>query len=229
MHRVWDGLISLDEQQMRRPGSAPEFLRAAGSEFDVWIGNRRARKLAVSSPGRLPPPTIATPEWPQNWRSQALRLVCMKQPDHEFDEGCDWHENRRCWIGRNAKTEGRVALYCPDEDPNEADLRVFVSYVLGLPTSRAGQSNLVEFLVAVRDGRERTESVEGTPVSILTESALLDGLVNFRDYFARIRRRIERETLPESRLNLGDTYVVSDYRIWEDTDRRTNLEAYLES
>jgi len=172
---------------------------------------------------------IATPERPQDWRTQALRLVCMKQPDYEFDERRDWHDNRRCWIGRNTKTEGRIGLYCPDEDPDEAGLRRFVSYVLELTGLQMGRSDLVELVAGVRDGRERIASVDGRPVQILTERSLLDGLVNFRDYFARIRRQVERETLSESRLTLRDTYVVSDYRIWEDADRRTDIEEYLES
>jgi hypothetical protein len=153
----------------------------------------------------------------------------MKQADYDFDEGHDWHDNQRCWVGRNARTRGRVAIFCPDEDPGEPNLDAFVAYVLRLPEVHGEGADLLELIVAVREGRGRTETIQEKRVTILTEGSLLDGLVNFRDYFNRIRRRVEREKLPESDLTLKEMYVVSDYRIWEDADRRTDLEAYLES
>ncbi|MFO0889149.1 MAG: TIR domain-containing protein [Isosphaeraceae bacterium] len=228
-HRRWDGLISLDEQQFRKNGASPRFWQSAADELAVWNEQKRRRKLAVTARARPPLPAVAFPEWPQDWPTQAMRLIGMRRPDDEYDEDRDWHGNRHCWVGRNARTGGRVAVLCPDEEPDEASLGAFLEYVRSLPGARAGEPDRTEFLVAVRDGQAREETVRGQPVSIVTEASLLDGLVKFRDYFNRIRRRVERDTLPESDLTLKDMYVVSDYRIWEDADRRADLEAYLES
>ena len=143
-HRKWEGLISLDEQQASRQGIAPNLgaTRFRSARSGIRNGDRASSRSRLRSAGRSLRSTHR--RGLTIGGGEALRLVRLRYRDYAFDEERDWHDNRHCWIGVNARTGGRVALDCPHADPDAAELERLVAYVLDLPGTTPAMSKAAE-------------------------------------------------------------------------------------
>ena len=174
------------------------------------------------------------------WFEKALQLWRLRHRNYIFDDAFDGV--CRCWFGqeKNTGTLTVLACYQTEAEAREAMPRV-TDYVQKLiqatreqshgqlheqlswfrdcpPESREadGGGQRIEFILALQQGDvDRVETVDGINYRYISESRLLDGLVDFSDYFQDIRYRVERETLPDSELTLKDTYTPSRYRLDE--------------
>ena len=70
----------------------------------------------------------------------------------------------------------------------------------------------VELIIASKDQVPTSAtSWRGWDIRVETEATLLDNLVNFRDYRNEIRKRVEVDQLPDSKLTLNEVYVHSRF------------------
>ena len=115
----------------------------------------------------------------------------------------------------------------PPDDLDEEQISSFIDYVRRIRRGKVGDALDLDLIVAVRrSGSAANRSVNGQPVRIETEDSLLDGLVDFSDYFAEIRRRVERQPLPDSAVTLKQVYTPNDC-VDEKNVVHVNLEDYL--
>ncbi|VFM95773.1 MAG: hypothetical protein BECKG1743D_GA0114223_100993 [Candidatus Kentron sp. G] len=170
------------------------------------------------------------------WHEKARHLWLLGQRNYLFGEAFD--EVRRCWFGQEKNTGALVVLACHrGEEEARAAIPAILAYLdevrraprdaSGAPLSdqscfpfcqplagEAGGEQKIEFIFALQEGdRDHTETVDGIDYRYISESRLLDDLVDFTDYFQDIRYRVERERLPDSDLTLQDTYTPSHYRL----------------
>lgn len=221
----WDGPISVQQFNLSRLHEPTNYLVEGLSE------TRRIYKREAPSPvyERLdragPRSALEPPREQRAWRDEARELFELRWQQYIFDIDQGWHERASCWIGRDIKTDGTVALMCCQEEPAHESLRGFVTYVERLRNTEAGE---VEFLLAVRDGPvAKSYSVADRNIRSETEDSLLRDLVDFTDYVMDLRRRVEREPLPDSDLTLTDIYTPSRLTDGEGNELDTTLEDYL--
>ncbi|MCP4547055.1 MAG: hypothetical protein GY835_11370 [bacterium] len=158
------------------------------------------------------------------WRDDARELLELKCQQYSFDATEGWHDKAGCWIGCDLKTGSTVALRCSQERPDESQLGQYVEYVQALQTR---STNNIELFLALRDGRASTESVAGQQIRVVTEESLLNDLVDFTDYIMDIRKRVERDSLPDSELTISDIYSPSFLTNESGDDLGQTLEDYL--
>lgn len=227
LHRtfvVWNGLTSVRQYRMSRLQDSSTFLHEGLAEI-LRILHREppSSVYAPAEPAALQL-HIEAPAGTRAWCDDARELAELKWQQYVFDPDDGWHEKHSCWVGSDIKTKNSVALMCCQESPCQNDLSQLVAYVCSLPSVSASK---IEFIVAARTGEPQTISIDGHTFRIESEDSLLEGLVDFTDYVVDIRRRVEKEPLPDSELTILDVYVPSEVVDANGNEVTGSLEDYL--
>lgn len=218
---MWNGPVSLRQHRMSKRQDPSTLLREGTVE-----ALRLLRRDAVPQMYDQPEPAplqlhLEAPTANRAWRDDARELVELRWQQYVFDADDGWHDKQRCWIGTDVKTKSTVALMCCQNPPLESDLSQFISYSSSLRSSIE-----TEFIVATRTGKQQSVQIGGVHVRVESEDSLLEDLVDFTDYVFDMRRRVERETLPDSEWTISDVYVQS--RVVDPDGSQTHaLEDYL--
>ena len=159
------------------------------------------------------------------WRDQARELVKLSSSSYSFDADTDWHENQRCWIGLNVNTNELVALFPRRESMVEKDLRQGIAYAKRIAQNK--NVTLGEVIVATPEKTNGPAKLDGFVIRNLHESQLLDGLVDFKDYFNEIRKRVITYRASDSVLTLSEVYVPSRFSLKENRIENKTVEQYL--
>ena len=106
------------------------------------------------------------------------------------------------------------------------ELEEFLLYV-----GRVGEqkkTKVGEIIIATKGDNARSiETWNGLPIRYETEAGLLDCVVDFKDYFNEIKRRVQINHLPDSDLTLSDVYVPSRFLSQNGEECNQSLEEYL--
>ena len=230
MFQGWDGLKSVEqaEREKRQTNQGPEQLIKEGfDEIKVLLKTKPPR--IISEPdSRLLPSALEAPTETQAWHIQACDLLCLKSASYFFDQNRDWHDQPGCWIGTNTKTEDMVVVKCDLTLPVQDELRRLIAYVRKIADMGPEKPRAIEYIVALKEGSlDRQIQIDGNDMRVVSETALLDDLVDFSDYFFSITKKVEREHLPDSDWTLRDVYVPSAFKLHGSENGGDNLENYL--
>lgn len=155
-------------------------------------------------------------------------LLCLSSPSYSLDLETGWHDLQECWVGKNNKNGSPVFVLCTHTAPSNDDLGQFIAYAREFVGKQGGDWRNVELIVAVKDGEsERRFETGGCDLREVTENSLVAGLVDFQDYYAAIRKRVEEERLPDSEATLSQVYVPSRFEIAGRDADGVNVEQYL--
>ncbi|MEK8018959.1 MAG: hypothetical protein VSS75_018975, partial [Candidatus Parabeggiatoa sp.] len=209
----WPGTITIEQYKRAQRQEPSSFVIDGVAEFGRIVK-------------RLPAPEIYNPDDTRGigsvlegsketliWHEQALDLIMLSSKSYFFDRDDGWHDQQKCWIGRQKKTGDTVVLACWTEPPTESQLQTLFDYA-GSQTKPAKNSQL-EMIVAIRQGANvKTREINGVPVKFENEAQLLDNLVDFSDYRTDIKDKVEKTRLTDSeRLTIKDIYVPSAFTI----------------
>lgn len=161
------------------------------------------------------------------WHVQVRELFCLRHRDYTIEETKDWHDEPKCWIGVDRKTQRTIAIHCPNDDLDIPSLKSFIRYALRYRKRQKDGLYEVDFFAVVRRGTPETLNFSGQSIRLETEDSLLDDLVDFSDYFAHIVRRVETDTLPDSGLSIRDVYIASHFRREAEEEVQPDVERYI--
>jgi len=224
----WPGTITIEQYKRAQRQEPSSFVIDGVAEFGRIVK-------------RLPAPEIYNPDDTRGigsvlegsketliWHEQALDLIMLSSKSYFFDRDDGWHDQQKCWIGRQKKTGDTVVLACWTEPPTESQLQTLFDYA-GSQTKPAKNSQL-EMIVAIRQGAHvETREINGVQVKFENEAHLLDNLVDFSDYRTDIKDKVEKTRLTDSeRLTIKDIYVPSAFTIeGKAEETHQNIEDYL--
>jgi hypothetical protein len=153
-------------------------------------------------PQRLDVPDILA------WHAQAKELYTLRKRSLRFDPEQGWQDDRRCWIGEDLLSNSIIALLCVDEYPTDASLAEFTAFGKKIAAEKP-----IEYHIAVKNlnsaNPPTNRIVDGVEIHCETRDSLLDGLVDFSDYFNNVKERVERSRLPDSEPPIRSIYVPS--------------------
>jgi hypothetical protein len=204
IHKNWDGELTEEQVNKSKSRQDPDLLTEAASEaFRMAKRQPKPKKFVPQNGNGL---SIDLPEpRPIVWHQHVRELVELSSRSLTFDQDQGYHDLKSIWIGKNARTSGMVAIFCPRGDDSEFDLGEILEYMISVST------NPIELIYHVidNDGESLCENVNANPVHVkrLTTGYLLDSLIDFKDYLAELRRRFERESIHGSNQTLNDVYV----------------------
>ena len=114
----------------------------------------------------------------------------------------------------------------PEEQSNQ--FQALVKYAEKVQRHHGRDGKGLEFIFAVKEGDiDQPSQFDRYPSRTVSESRLLDGLVNFDDYFRDLRKRVEQDELTGCELTLDKVYTVSRYKFDKEGEEQPDLEAYL--
>lgn len=225
-HQNWDGRKS-KQQYQREQKSEPSGILVEG------LGELKRilkREGSLEEHSEIDPnqslSSLEQPEDPfKNWQDLARELLRLSSSSYVIEES-GWHDKQGCWVGQNIDTEDLVFLYPAQSALSESDLNAFVAYAQRIANSKNLQ--IGELIVAFQEDGEKLATPTNLQKDIRfeTEESLLNKLVNFRDYYNDIRKRVLAYKLPESELTLDDVYVPS---LIKPQERRVSVESYLQN
>ncbi len=168
---TWHGLVSV-RQKEKEGLHQNRFVLIEGWQEALRI-LRREGQLPIYRPFDYSRsfPALEAPSETIAWNENARDLIILRWRTHDFDLSSGWHSPANAWIGLNRNTRAVAALLCVREHPTSSQLNDFVHYVKDLMTPQQ-------------------QHVAGRTVAILTQTALLNELVDFTDYYMEIQRRI---------------------------------------
>ncbi len=161
------------------------------------------------------------------WREQARDLVELSRKDYRFEPDA-WHDEAACWIGTHQGTGERIVLaawqHQAEANNRFADLTAYIERV------KQGQDwqQSVLYVIAIQDGSVNEPKWHNGTAWLVSESALLDGLIHFGDYFRHISQQVEQNTLQDTELCLQDIYTVSRYRLEKKGEAQPNIENFID-
>ena len=228
IHRVfinWDGPISVRHHRMLRFYESTNFLFEGVQELRRVFHREPPSEVYLPPDNGQRPSALRAPEESFSWRENARELVELRWQYYYFDADDGWHARQNCWIGEDVKTGVPVALMCVHEKPSLEQLRGFIEYVETIADAQMADT---ELLVAVRTNcAVGVQSILDRQIRFETEASLLEDLVDFTDYIADIRKRVEVVPLPDSDLKPRDIYVESQVEEGYDASKSYGLESYL--
>ncbi|MGZ5051386.1 MAG: NACHT domain-containing protein [Methylobacter sp.] len=227
LHSHWDGAKSI-KQYNREQNQDPQGLVDDSLLFLQSI--RDPQLLAVYKPEKKYSHTaLRGADDNFIWHEQARELIELSSKSYDFSED-QWHDQQRCWVGVQKHNNNFVVLACFSARPDDQRLTSLLGYSKKLWRANHKDQEL-EIIVAVKDGEiDETCPFDSERYSIRTvsESRLLDNLVDFSNYFREIRKRVEQNKLSDSGLTIADMYTVSKYRLKKDDEPQTDLEGFLD-
>jgi hypothetical protein len=136
------------------------------------------------------------------WKDQARELLRLSSSSYAFDTETGWRDREGYWLGKNVGSNEPVLLFPTQETPHAEELKNILR-----KSERVAES--LEIVVAAKKIVNRNLTQMDSRIRIETEASLLDGLVDFTDYFNEIRRRVTVSTLPDSDLTFQSVYTPS--------------------
>jgi hypothetical protein len=160
------------------------------------------------------------------WHVRARQLWLLHNRSYLFDDD-KYDPSRKCWLGEEKNTGALVLLACHHEAPSDDTLSELVKYARRI-VNKQGQTE-IELIVALKNtDSEREEKHPDYSLKYTSEAVLLQDLVDFSDYFADIRYRVERAKLVDSDLTLQKTYTPSFYSLEKKGEvQDNNLEEFI--
>lgn len=143
------------------------------------------------------------------WRILARNLLAVTRNALDFDEG--WRNEHRFWLATHKDHHYRVAVKCATDIPPVSELESFLDYLSKMSPSPQKMILAVESPVAIEPLEFNGQSIE-----IISKSKLINNLVDFTEYWRRIRKRATEEKLRETELTTHQTYVKPRFHIGKD-------------
>jgi len=119
-----------------------------------------------------------------------------------------------------------VAVLCCREAPSRKEINNFLNYL----KQQSHELNEYEIIIITQqDSPRKRYSLKNKTLFIqqYSEIWLLDNLIDFDDYFIKLKKKVEQDSLPNSNLKLLDTYVPSKITDNNKQAIEQNLEEYL--
>lgn len=225
----WNGAVSENQAEQQKRQEDVLFISEG---IKILLGKYEEKDLQLHNKPdyRKQPSALEVPSDSLAWRIQAIELLTLRWHGYyrfetELDE--NWHEKARCWLGKNVKQTKTTAVFCCRQEPNGAEIKDFTDYVRSL----GNELKACELLIITQLGEaEKIYALENDiKIQQYSEAWLLDGLVDFEDYFLDLKKRVEFDCLPDSELKLTDTYVPSALKGEDNQAIDEDLETYLQN
>ena len=225
LHSHWNGAKSINQysqeqnqQQLGLIGESLLFLRSV----------RNPDLLAVYKPdAKFSHSALEGADDSLVWHEQARSLLELSSKSYEFQND-QWHNQQKCWLGRHKHNNNTVVLACLQKRPNEKQQQRLLDYSKKIRQYQDGGD--LEIIIALKDGEVDETSqfdLDRYSIRLVSESRLLDNLVDFSDYFRELRKRVEQDKLAESELTLADMYTVSNFMLEKGDEPDADLEAFV--
>jgi len=209
VHAGWNGLKSKaqyeQEQQMLRPNP----LR----DIALLLSTEKASREKLSPyhrPDLQAPPILDTAERARIWHELVRDLWTLRNRHAGFDNLYD--QEHACWWGADKRTNALICLAChQDPLPQVAvDRLIAVSQEIAMNRGQAATN----IILASKSGTiADSRTYANYTVARTNYNALLNQLIDFSDYFADIRGRVELARLPDSPLTIDDVYTPPSIRL----------------
>ena len=223
----WDGLLSEQDFELGQRRESMSLVVEGIQELSRIIKREEPLKIHQSDKHRLllqlnePVSSLA-------WRDRARELLRLKMSCYVFSPDRAWHENVKCWVGKNMNTNDLVVLFCSSELPDEESLDIFITYSERLTDDH--NESRAELILAVEDSlAPPINHWRDKEIQFETEETLLTGLVDWTDYKHDLQKRIEIDHLPDSTLSISNVYVSPKIEpINNDSLATDSLQEYIE-
>jgi len=216
-YEKWDGKKSVVQHQREQEQQQTNFwVLVADSRFQVrqWLHPSEPILQEYTGEKESPFDILQGAEADLTWHKQARELWQLRNRSYAFDVDTDWHDDHRCWIGKHKKTGETVVLACWQDMPEDKPLGQLLDYVARVQPS--SQPAKPEVIIALKQGEyDKNRQFQWHQVHYLSETCLLEKLIDFSDYFQDIRYQVEQKHLPESELTIQQTYTPSFYKLQE--------------
>jgi len=221
----WSGQVSVEDYQLRRQHKPRSWVLDGFSEGARLLRRAPPRQTRAEGAQLALQAVLDAPVHNLVWHEHARELVELWASTVRFSterEG-GWNSVEKCWKGRDLATDKHVTLFCYATMPDENLIVQIFDFLHSIPLQGKSRN-----LLATRDAVEVKTITRGNiEIQIISEAYLLNNIVDFTDYFLEIKRRVERETLPDSGLRIPDVYVQSELTDQDKTARGIFLESQL--
>lgn len=225
-HKSWRGLKSVNQYQREQRSETVGFIVEGFNELTRLI-KREPPLRQYSEPSlkqfisQLEPVTDSLA-----WKDIAIELILLSSSSYDFDLNTGWHDKEHCWVGRNVNTGDLVFVHPYQDEISEVKLKEFLKYAERITKSENRTTG--EIIVAAKGNNAKLiDNWMDLPIRYETEASLLDCLVDFKDYFHDIKRRVLYNRLPDSDLILTNVYVPSQFFLSNGVKQSSSIEEYL--
>lgn len=144
------------------------------------------------------------------WHQRARQLWLLRNRSYVFDPG-RYDPAHNCWLGEEKNTGALALLACFHQTPTGQTLPELAAYARKV--AKREQRTGIDLIVALKnDGSLSGKQYSDCKLTVTSEARLLEGLVDFSDYFDDIAYRAERNKQVDGELTLADSYTPSLYR-----------------
>lgn len=220
----YNGKISQDTYYLlnsNQEQSLKHLLNEAFIEFSR-IKNRQP-DLEPFSPSTSPDYNLNLNEFRKllPWHERARALAKIYKNSLEINDE-DWRQEHRFWLAHHRDHECLYAIKCEVDLPDSSKIEDFIDYLKGMNEFPQ------KILIVVQNDCQKPEiEFEQVSIEIITQDEILNNLVDFAEYKAKIKARVSHEKLKGSHLTLIDTYVEPRFK--NSHQKEEHSSRYLES
>jgi len=228
LHEQWDGKKSVkqhEREQARQPMTFVVLVEETGLQIRHLFHPSKQILKEYTEENDNSSEILQGAKADLIWHQQARELWQLQNRSYVFDLDTDWHDEYRCWIGKHKKTGETVILACWQDKLNDKQLEQLLDYVARVQAS----SVKPKIIIALKHGKSnKNRQFKKHQVHYISETVLLDKLIDFSDYFQDIRYQVEQKHLAESDLTIQQTYTPSYYKLQKhDKPLPDNVETFI--
>lgn len=229
IHQQWDGKLSESNRRLKenqQPTTIGVLFDESRAFYRDWRKLEKIQEHTAMVESSVRP--LKGGESSLVWKDQAFDLIKLRPEGKEYKfNSASWHERQKCWIGHHKHTQEVVMLACWKTTPENSELIKAMEYVKKIHANDVEKYGL-EFIVAIRQGRlSEILNVEKQPVLLISESKILDSLVDFSSYWEHIKYSVEDKSLEGLELSICDMYTEASFHKAGEVKSNDNIEKYL--
>jgi hypothetical protein len=228
LHTNWHGLKSFDQHRLEQRSESVNFIIEGCHEILRILNKKTSLKIYTENSLKQYVTQLEPVVDNLAWKDQAKELIRLSSTSYTFSLEDAWHDRQKCWVGRNINTDDLVCLYPVQNILHYQELRDFLLYVDRVATDE--NKKVGEIIIACKIlSNKPIPNWNDLLIRYESEDSLLNKLVDFKDYFNEIKRRVLISHLPDSDLTLNDVYVPSSFRLQGGDKINQNIEEYLDA
>lgn len=206
MYKNWDGAISIRQYEEERMGLRSNLLKDSINLATNKFKNQDKLKIYNNEIGNGNGILKRIEENELAWHVQSAELLMLSSKQYKIDLENDWYSEYSCFISRYGTQNELIGIYCSLEEPIDEDLKIFLNFTKSFKKER-----LKKIIITIKKGNKSrfTRSFNNNILVYRYENEMLENLVDFSDYFNKIKSQYYEEILPDSGVSIDDIYVTS--------------------
>lgn len=206
IHAKWDGVKSVRQADLERLHEQTGLLSDTIAQLKSFVGVYPIVPAKLTNKDQGVDIFLKEEIKSRPWHVHVAELFTLTSKQYKINIDEDWYEEDQCFISKFGKNNKPLVIKCLNSTFTDDILKALISFVKLHINVKA------RIIIAIRNEFKNKHQItfKGYVIEVRYEEEMLNGLINFSDYYDHIKRSFETKDIAEGcGFSLKDIYVQS--------------------